>query len=92
MAITCSFLQCEQPLLGTVVMLAPTPGEEIDWGKGYNTYVNQLENGTYLQYVLLHQTCFQLIFDEFMRQELMTSLEMLIGPIALLAEEMQIPR
>lgn len=92
MAITCSYLECERELLGTVVMLAPMHGEKVEWGKGYNTYVNRLDNGEYLQYVLLHQTCFQKIFDEFMRQELMTTVEMLIGPISLMAEEMGIPQ
>jgi len=91
MAITCSLLECEQPLLGSVVMLAPTEGNEVEWSRAYNDYVNQREDGSYLHYVLLHPVCFRRVFDEFMRQKLMTHLELLVGPIGLLAEEMGIP-
>lgn len=88
MDVTCSHPDCGEQILGTVVFLAPPEGSSIDWqAGGYDDYVNQLPDGGYVHYVMLHPNCFQQVFNEFMRLELMTVLTLIIGPIGILKEE-----
>jgi hypothetical protein len=82
MELVCSMKECREPILGVGVVLADTMGAGIDWASGnFLVYGDTMDGTTYTKpWIVLHPNCFHLLFDEFMRQELMTAITMFVGP------------